>query len=62
MATGRTTAAQMIVPDVWADMVQAKFKCALVLGTMALNDTTLEGKPATPSTSPSGRPSEKPRT
>ncbi|MFD7103108.1 N4-gp56 family major capsid protein [Streptomyces kasugaensis] len=45
MATGKTTAAQMIVPDVWADMVQAKFKGALVLGTMALNDTTLEGKP-----------------
>ncbi|MFD7716182.1 N4-gp56 family major capsid protein [Streptomyces sp. NPDC059814] len=45
MATGKTTATQMIVPDVWADMVQAKFKGALVLGTMALNDTTLEGKP-----------------
>ncbi|QKW51691.1 N4-gp56 family major capsid protein [Streptomyces buecherae] len=45
MATGKTTAAQMIVPDVWADMVQAKVKGALVLGTMTLNDTTLEGKP-----------------
>ncbi|MFE2033042.1 N4-gp56 family major capsid protein [Streptomyces scopuliridis] len=45
MATGKTTAAQMIVPNVWADIVQAKFKGALVLGTMALNDTTLEGKP-----------------
>lgn len=45
MATGKTTSAQMIVPDVWADMVQAKFKGKLVLGSMALNDSTLEGKP-----------------
>ncbi|MCL7380891.1 hypothetical protein [Streptomyces sp. 35G-GA-8] len=45
MATGRTTAAQMIVPGVWAGMVQSKFKGAVVLGTMALNDTTLEGEP-----------------
>ncbi|WP_432110790.1 N4-gp56 family major capsid protein [Streptomyces sp. YPW6] len=45
MAAGKTTAAQMIVPDVWADMVQAKFKGKLVIGTMAVNDSTLEGKP-----------------
>ncbi|MDT3395588.1 N4-gp56 family major capsid protein [Streptomyces sp. B1866] len=45
MATGKTTTAQMIVPDVWADMVQAKFKGALVVGTLALDDATLEGKP-----------------
>ncbi|MER5783744.1 N4-gp56 family major capsid protein [Streptomyces mobaraensis] len=45
MATGKTTSAQMIVPDVWADMVQARFKGKLVLGTLALNDSTLEGKP-----------------
>ncbi len=45
MATGKTTSAQMIVPDVWADMVQGKFKGKLVLGTMALNDATLEGTP-----------------
>lgn len=45
MATGKTTAAQMIVPDVWADMVQAKFKGAMILGTLALDDSTLEGKP-----------------
>ncbi|MEV5527830.1 N4-gp56 family major capsid protein [Streptomyces prunicolor] len=41
----KTTAAQMIVPDVWADMVQNKFKGKLVIGSMALNDSTLEGKP-----------------
>ncbi|UWM52076.1 phage head protein [Streptomyces carpaticus] len=41
----KTTSAQMIVPDVWADMVQAKFKGALVLGTLATTDTTLEGRP-----------------
>ncbi|MFI9203329.1 N4-gp56 family major capsid protein [Streptomyces sp. NPDC053048] len=45
MATGTTTAAQMIVPDVWADMVQAKFKGAMILGTLATDDNTLEGKP-----------------
>ncbi|AGP56826.1 MULTISPECIES: N4-gp56 family major capsid protein [Streptomyces] len=45
MPAGKTTAAQMIVPDVWADMVQAKFKGALILGTLALDDNTLEGKP-----------------
>ncbi|MEV5509044.1 N4-gp56 family major capsid protein [Streptomyces orinoci] len=45
MATGKTTSAQMIVPDVWADMVQAKLKGKLVLGSLALNDSTLEGKP-----------------
>lgn len=41
----KTTAAQMNVPDVWADMVQSKFKGRLVIGAMALNDSTLEGKP-----------------
>ncbi|MGW2484946.1 N4-gp56 family major capsid protein [Streptomyces sp. NPDC001571] len=45
MATGKTTSAQMIVPEVWADMVQAKFKGSLVLGTLAIEDSTLEGKP-----------------
>ncbi|MFE1770273.1 N4-gp56 family major capsid protein [Streptomyces sp. NPDC059008] len=45
MATGKTTSAQMIVPDVWADMVQAKFKGKLVIGSLALDDNTLEGKP-----------------
>ncbi|MEU2393977.1 N4-gp56 family major capsid protein [Streptomyces sp. NPDC007369] len=45
MATGKTTSATMIVPDVWADMVQAKFKGALVVGTLAVEDSTLEGKP-----------------
>lgn len=45
MPAGKTTAAQMIVPDVWADMVQAKFKGALVVGNLALDDATLEGKP-----------------
>ncbi|MFI5686782.1 N4-gp56 family major capsid protein [Streptomyces sp. NPDC051636] len=45
MPAGKTTAAQMIVPDVWADMVQAKFKGALILGTLAVDDNTLEGKP-----------------
>ncbi|MEV8055158.1 N4-gp56 family major capsid protein [Streptomyces antimycoticus] len=45
MPAGKTTAAQMIVPDIWADMVQAKFKGALILGTLALDDNTLEGKP-----------------
>ncbi|CAL9296788.1 N4-gp56 family major capsid protein [Streptomyces sp. SudanB25_2051] len=45
MPAGKTTAAQMIVPDVWADMVQAKFKGALILGTLAIDDNTLEGKP-----------------
>jgi N4-gp56 family major capsid protein len=45
MPAGKTTAAQMIVPDVWADMVQAKFKGAMILGTLATEDNTLEGKP-----------------
>ncbi|TBO59012.1 N4-gp56 family major capsid protein [Streptomyces kasugaensis] len=45
MATGTTTAAQMLVPDVWADMVQGRFKGALILGTLATTDGTLEGKP-----------------
>ncbi|MFK0289937.1 N4-gp56 family major capsid protein [Streptomyces sp. NPDC090442] len=45
MATGKTTSAQMIVPDVWADMVQAKFKGKLIVGSLALDDNTLEGKP-----------------
>lgn len=45
MPAGKTTSAQMIVPDVWADMVQAKFKGAMILGTLATEDNTLEGKP-----------------
>lgn len=45
MATGKTTSAQMIVPDVWADMVQGKFKGNLVIGSLAIEDNTLEGKP-----------------
>jgi N4-gp56 family major capsid protein len=45
MPAGKTTSAQMIVPDVWADMVQAKFKGSLVIGTLAIDDNTLEGKP-----------------
>ncbi|MCM2420301.1 N4-gp56 family major capsid protein [Streptomyces sp. RKAG293] len=45
MPAGKTTAAQMIVPDVWADMVQAKFKGAMILGALATEDNTLEGKP-----------------
>ncbi|MFF9507298.1 N4-gp56 family major capsid protein [Streptomyces sp. NPDC014724] len=45
MPAGKTTVAQMIVPDVWADMVQAKFKGAMILGTLATDDNTLEGKP-----------------
>ena len=40
-----TTAAQMIVPEVWADMVQGKFTGALVIGTLAIDDNTLEGVP-----------------
>ncbi|WP_439675996.1 N4-gp56 family major capsid protein [Embleya sp. MST-111070] len=45
MPTGTTTAAQMIVPDVWADMVQAKFKGNLAIGALAIEDNSLEGKP-----------------
>ncbi|GAU67680.1 putative phage major head protein [Streptomyces sp. NBRC 110611] len=45
MATGKTTSAQMIVPDVWADLVQAKFKGKLVIGSLAMDDNTLVGKP-----------------
>ncbi|MFI5808885.1 N4-gp56 family major capsid protein [Streptomyces sp. NPDC051561] len=45
MPAGKTTSAQMIVPDVWADMVQARFKGAMILGTLATEDNTLEGKP-----------------
>lgn len=45
MATGTTTSAQMLIPEVWADMVQAKFKGSMVLGTLAVEDSTLEGAP-----------------
>ncbi|MFF4738784.1 phage head protein [Streptomyces sp. NPDC001262] len=45
MATGTTTSAQMLVPEVWADMVQAKFKGSMVLGTLAVEDNTLVGMP-----------------
>jgi len=40
-----TLAADMIVPDVWADMVQAEFTGNMVLGDLALQDNILEGKP-----------------
>ncbi|MFD3911205.1 N4-gp56 family major capsid protein [Streptomyces sp. NPDC058603] len=45
MPAGTTTSAQMLVPEVWADMVQAKFKGAMILGTLATEDNTLVGKP-----------------
>ncbi|GGU93720.1 hypothetical protein GCM10010260_30980 [Streptomyces filipinensis] len=45
MPAGKTTAAQMTVPDICADVAQAKFKGALILGTLAIDDDTLEGKP-----------------
>jgi len=40
-----TLAADMIVPDVWADMVQAELAGNMVLGDLALQDNILEGKP-----------------
>jgi N4-gp56 family major capsid protein len=41
----QTTAADMIVPEVWADMVQAEFQGKLVLGGLATSDNTLVGNP-----------------
>lgn len=43
MAT--TNASDLIVPDVFADIVSAKFPGQLVLGQFATTDTTLEGQP-----------------
>lgn len=40
-----TTAANMIVPEVWGDMVQGKFTGALTLGQLATVDNVLAGKP-----------------
>lgn len=45
MATGTTTKSNMIIPEVFGDMVTAKFKGKLVIGNFALNDTTLVGTP-----------------
>ncbi len=43
MAT--TTKANVIVPEVFGDIVTAKFKGKLVIGNFALTDTTLVGQP-----------------
>lgn len=42
-----TKAANLIVPEVWADMAQAKFKGAVRVGgsSAVLTDSTLEGQP-----------------
>lgn len=45
MATGTTTKSNMIIPEVFGDMVTAKFKGKLVIGNFALTDTTLVGTP-----------------
>lgn len=45
MATGTTTQSTMIVPDVFGDIVTAKFKGKLVVANFALTDTTLVGNP-----------------
>lgn len=45
MATGTTTQSTMIVPDVFGDIVTAKFKGKLVVANFAVTDTTLVGNP-----------------
>ena len=45
MATGVTKKADMIVPEVFGDIVTAKFKGKLVIANFALTDTTLVGNP-----------------
>lgn len=45
MAAGTTVAADLIVPDVFADIVAAKFPGKLVVGQFANTDHTLEGQP-----------------
>jgi N4-gp56 family major capsid protein len=41
----QTTASDMVVPEVWGDMVQAEFTGRLVLGNLALTDSSLQGVP-----------------
>jgi len=45
MATGPTKKADVIVPQVFGDIVTAKFKGKLVIANFALTDTTLVGNP-----------------
>jgi N4-gp56 family major capsid protein len=45
MATGTTTKSTMIIPDVFGDIVTAKFKGKLVVANFALTDNTLVGTP-----------------
>jgi N4-gp56 family major capsid protein len=45
MATGTTVKSDMIVPEVFGDMVTAKFKGKLVIANFALTDTNLVGQP-----------------
>ena len=44
-AGAATTAADMIVPEVWRDMVQAEFTGNLVIGDLAYSDDSLVGSP-----------------
>lgn len=45
MATGTTTTADLIVPEVWADAVGPTILGKAVWATLALTDTTLTGQP-----------------
>lgn len=45
MATGTTVAADLIVPDVFADIIAAKFPGKLVVGQFANTSHSLEGQP-----------------
>lgn len=45
MATGTTKKANVIVPEVFGDIVTAKFKGKLVIANFALTDTSLVGNP-----------------
>jgi N4-gp56 family major capsid protein len=41
----QTLASDLIVPEVWGDMVQGEFQGKLVLGNLAASDNTLVGQP-----------------